>query len=122
MDYASFVISQNTKGDFNPEAIKAAAKAKAGGSNLVQMAIVLGMVADSMMKEIENLALELGKVQQANIQKTIDNPKAVPDKESENILSARLQAQTQILNMFMQAMSNAIKTVGEAAATTARKG
>lgn len=117
---AAWNAENNMKGEFNPEQIKAMAKAQAGGSKLAQMALVLGMVADNMMDNVMDLALDLGKIQEKNSK--LENAGGVADKESENQASALMQAQTQIMNMFMQALSNMIKTVGEGGATVARKG
>lgn len=87
-------------------AAKLGAKGK-GGSLLLQMAMVLGEIADKMAKECIDLA------------KQLDGPGG---KASENTLTAQLQALTQQMNMFIQAMTNCMKTMGEADANLARKG
>lgn len=85
---------------------KLAREAAGAGSWLMAMAIILGKVADNMQGKIIDKATQL------------DQPGS---KKSENRLTAELQAQTQLMNMFMQAMSSAIKSVGEANAQVARK-
>lgn len=110
----SFSYVENAKSE---NEIKAKA-AKEGGSWLMALAAILGEIADKMMTEVVGLAKELDNLQEA--QK--DNPDAKSKSGmSENELTARLQGQTQIMNMFMQAMNTIIKSIGEANKDVARK-
>lgn len=85
---------------------KSASASPHGGSLLMRMAMILGKIADSMGEKI------IGKAEE------LDKPSS---KKSENKLTAELQAQTQIMNMFVQAMNTAIKSIGEANKDVARK-
>lgn len=100
------------------QADKTIAEAKAmigkGGSILVSMAMILGAIADKMSMEVIEKAEALDR--------NAADKKAGKGAGSENVLTAELQAQTQLLNMFTQAMNNAIKTMGEGNATLSRKG
>ena len=89
---------------------------KNGGSYLVAMAMLLGKVADRMAEACMGMAERLDTI--AGIK--ADNPKA--GNLGENKLTAELQAYTQKMNMFIQAMNNTIKTMGEADSNVARKG
>jgi len=86
---------------------------------MAALAHVLGKIADNMGANLLDLAAGLDKIQSA---KKAD-PKADPDFKGmrENELTAHMQAQTQIMSMFMQAMNTIIKSLGEANTAVARK-
>lgn len=98
--------------------IKAKA-AKEGGSWLMALASILAEIADGMMEKTFALAKDLDNVQDSKA--SIIRGGGTPGSMSENELTAKLQAQTQIMSMFMQAMNTIIKTVGEANKDVARK-
>lgn len=101
---------------------------KAGGSYLVAMALLLGKIANNMTENLMDLAKELDKLQAAKSQKLQSEGYKGNGSEikgvggmGENELTALMQAQTQLLNMFMQAMNTVIKSMGEANRDVARK-
>ena len=95
---------------------------KYNGSWMVALAVVLGKIADKMTDNLLNLAQKLDKLQEDKAgMKAGDKPPKADNGMSENELTAHMQAQTQLLNMFMQAMNTIIKTVGEANKDVARK-
>lgn len=94
----------------NEATAKLSAQAAKSGSWLMAMAVILGELADKMMANVVEKASQLDSATSGN-----------KGEGSENKLTAELQAQTQLLNMFMQAMSTVIKTAGEANAQVARK-
>ena len=79
----------------------------AGGSWLYQIAKLLGQIGDKMAQRVVDMA------------KAVD--KAGPEAKNITELNAKLNAATQVLNMFLQAVSNIIKTIGEGEAAVARK-
>lgn len=95
---------------------------KYNGSWMVALAAIMGQIADKMSLNLMNLADKLDKLQadKADMKKGDPPPKA-DNGMSENLLTAHMQAQTQLLNMFMQAMNTIIKSVGEANKDVARK-
>lgn len=96
--------------------------AKHNGSWLVALATVLGQIADKMSANLMDLAEKLDKLQDAKADmKKGDKPPKADNGMSENVLTAHMQAQTQLLNMFMQAMNTIIKSVGESNRDVARK-
>jgi hypothetical protein len=82
------------------------------GSVLMKIAIALGQLMDDKMNEMAGIADQIGDMG------TIDNKNQSQLME----LNARLQGLSQETNILGQAMTNSIKTIGEAAATIARKG
>lgn len=96
-----------------------ARQAAAGGSYLMALAIMLGEIADKMLERTMQLAEKLDNLQDEKAKATNDGKD--PGGKGENRLTAELQAQTQIMSMFMQAMTTVIKTVGEANKDVARK-
>jgi hypothetical protein len=87
----------------------------AGGKNgsvLMKIAIALGELMDKKMNEMAGLADKIGDMG------TIDSKNQSQLME----LNARLQGLSQETNILGQAMTNSIKTIGEAASTIARKG
>lgn len=107
----SYNYVDNTRNESEATA-RLAGKAAQAGSWLMAMALVLGELADKMMANVVAKAEELDSAQSGI---------GSPGDNSENKLTAELQAQTQLLNMFMQAMSTIIKTAGEANTAVARK-
>ncbi|WP_149195351.1 hypothetical protein [Luteimonas suaedae] len=98
---------------------KAQASKAAGGSVLMALAIAMGLIADKMTDRVFALAEKLDNIQ--NEKAKMENNGKSPGSMSENLITAQLQAQTQIMNMFMQAMSTVIKSYGEANTQVARK-
>ena len=90
-----------------------------GGSLLMALAIMLGSIADKMLARTMELADDLDKLQDDKAK--ITNGGDAAGGMGENQLTAQLQAQTQLMSMFMQAMTTVIKTVGEANKDVARK-
>jgi hypothetical protein len=91
------------------------ARPGAGGRNgsvLMRIAIALGQLMDQKMDEMAGLADKIGDMG------TIDNKNQSQLME----LNARLQGLSQETNILGNAMTNSIKTIGESAATIARKG
>lgn len=93
--------------------------AKGNGSYLMALALMLGEIADKMLDRVMDLAGDLDNLQDKKAE--MKNDKKDPGGMGENKLTAELQAQTQIMNMFMQAMTTVIKSVGEANKDVARK-
>lgn len=86
---------------------KSAAKG-GGGSTLMKLALALGQIADNLVEKVLAKAKELDA--------------AAGKGGNENQLTAEMQALTMIMKQFVEAMSNAIKTMGEGNASVARKG
>lgn len=114
----SFSFIQNVQAQRAGEAQSARASAQ-GGSYLMALAVMLGEIADKMLDRIMDLADQLDNLQdkKADIKNGGDDAGGM----GENKLTAELQAQTQIMNMFMQAMNTVIKSVGEANRDVSRK-
>ena len=93
--------------------------AKGNGSYLMALALMLGEIADKMLDRVMDLAGDLDNLQDKKAE--MKNDKKDPGGMGENKLTAELQAQTQIMNMFMQAMNTVIKRVGEANRDVSRK-
>ncbi len=91
-----------------------------GGSLLMALAIMLGTIADKMLARTMSLAGDLDNLQ-AKKEESGEAAQKNDDGKGENQLTAELQAQTQLMSMFMQAMTTVIKTVGEANKDVARK-
>lgn len=111
-DY-SYVQSVQIENTTNAQLLK-----KTGNSYIVALAIVLGKIADKMTDNLMDLARGLDKLQAEKANGAKD-PKF--NGMSENELTAFMQAQTQLLNMFMQAMNTVLKTFGESNKDVARK-
>lgn len=103
--------------------IKARAAKEGGGSWLMALAMLMGDIADKMMVQTFRLADALDNVQdqKAAHANSLNPFKKDPGSLSENRITAELQAQTQLMNMFMQAMTTVIKSVGEGNTQAARK-
>ena len=84
------------------------------GNLMLAMALILGKVADSMSK----LAIEKAVQLDDAATKAANNPKG---QRTENQLNAELQSTLKLVDMFMKAMDNAIKTLGEANAKVASR-
>ncbi len=87
---------------------KTASRAGAGGSTLMKLALALGKIADNLVDKVLEKAKELDA--------------AAGKGGNENQLTAEMQALTQIMKMFIEAMSNVIKSMGEGNSSVARKG
>lgn len=95
---------------------------KNGGSVIMALAAILGAIADDMTANVMAKAQQLQDESNRNAQFALDNDGKKSPTSNENVLTAELQGLTQKLNMFMQAMNNVIKTLGEANGNVARKG
>lgn len=113
----NFSFIQNVQMQRQGEA-RAAAEG-GGGSYLMALAIMLGEIADKMLDRVMDLADQLDNLQDEKAK--VKNDDKDPGGMGENKLTAQLQAQTQIMNMFMQAMNTVIKSVGEANRDVSRK-
>lgn len=111
----TFSFIQNVQSQRQGEARAAAG----GGSSLMALAIMLGEIADKMLDRVMDLADQLDNLQDKKAE--MKNKDKDPGGMGENKLTAQLQAQTQIMNMFMQAMNTVIKSVGEANRDVSRK-
>lgn len=109
----NFSFISNVQSQRSAEAALSAGGGKGNGSYLMALAIMLGEIADKMLDRVMDLAGDLD-----NLQKDKKNGGS---GDGENKLTAELQAQTQIMNMFMQSMTTVIKSVGEANKDVARK-
>jgi hypothetical protein len=85
---------------------------KGKGSLLMKLATALGMLADKKMNEMADKTTELGKFGEITGK----------NQGKYGELTGQIQALGQEMSMLSNAMSNVIKTVGEAASTVARKG
>lgn len=91
------------------KARNAAHAAKAGGgSTLMQLAAVLGAIADKFVEKVLDKAKEMDA--------------ASGTGGNENQLTAEMQALTQIMKSFTEAMNTVIKEMGSGNAAVARKG
>lgn len=93
-------------------------KGKGGGSWLVELAMVMGKMADRMGKDLVELAKKID-AQMAEKSKAEANGEAFEGNLTE--LNAYLNANTQLLNTFMQSISTIIKSIGEGNTQIARK-
>ena len=85
---------------------------KGGGSLLMKIAIAMGQLMDQKMSEMDGLTTDIGKLG------TID--KKNQSKMGE--LTGKLQGLGQEVSLLSNAMTNTIKSIGEANSTIARKG
>ena len=85
---------------------------KGKGSLLMKLATALGMLADKKMNDMADKTTELGKFGEITGK----------NQGKYGELTGQIQALGQEMSMLSNAMSNVIKTVGEAASTVARKG
>jgi hypothetical protein len=83
---------------------------KGGESILMRIAIALGQLADKKMGEMDKLATQIGATKDGKDQNKITEQ------------GARLQALGQEMSILSNAMTNVIKSIGEANSTIARKG
>lgn len=83
---------------------------KAGESILMRIAIALGSLADKKMGEMDKLAQQIGATKDGKNQNKISE------------MGAKLQALSQEMSILSNAMTNVIKSIGEANSTIARKG
>ena len=84
--------------------------AKSGDSILMRIAIALGKLADDKMGKMDKLATQIGATKDGKEQNKITEQ------------GARLQALGQEMSILSNAMTNVIKSIGEANSTIARKG
>lgn len=84
---------------------------KGGGSLLMRIAIALGSLMDQKMDQMDKLTTQIGGLG------TIDSKNQAQMGE----LTGKLQGLSQELNMLSNALTNSIKTIGEAGTTLARK-
>jgi hypothetical protein len=97
------------------------AAAASGGSWLLELAVVMGKIADKMGENVVKLAKQIDSRQDAKAAfENVTGKSAGSFGLSE--LNAMLQANTQIMSNFMQAMSSAIKAIGEGENTIAKRG
>jgi hypothetical protein len=82
------------------------------GSLLMKLATALGMLADQKMNEMADKTKELGKFGEVTGK----------NQGKYGELTGQIQGLGQEMSMLSNAMSNVIKTIGEAASTIARKG
>ncbi len=101
--------SSGWAGDARAEEVARAKNAAqgGGGSTLMKLALALGTIADNLVEKVLAKAKELDA--------------AAGKGGNENLLTAEMQALTQIMKMFQEAMSTAIKSMGEGNTSTARK-
>jgi hypothetical protein len=89
---------------------KSGAKGGKGESILMRIAMALGQLADKKMGEMDKLAGQIGSTKDGKNQNKITE------------MGAKLQALGQEMSILSNAMTNVIKSIGEANATIARKG
>jgi hypothetical protein len=89
---------------------KSGAKGGKGESILMRIAMALGQLADKKMGEMDQLADQIGSTKDGKNQNKITE------------MGAKLQALGQEMSILSNAMTNVIKSIGEANATIARKG
>ncbi len=89
------------------------AKLAKGGSWLVVLAMILGKIADKMGENLVKMAQAIDTEQQ-RVADGGENSKLTE-------LNAKMNAYSQTMNMFMQAVSNIIKSIGEGNTQIARK-
>lgn len=84
---------------------------KTGGTLLMKIAIALGKLLDQKMTEMANLTDQIGSLGSGS-----DNQSKLGE------LTGKLQGLSQEVSMLSNALTNTIKTIGEANSTIARKG
>ncbi|MDH5834473.1 hypothetical protein [Luteimonas kalidii] len=89
------------------------AKLAKGGSWLVVLAMILGKIADKMGENLVKMAQAIDTEQQ-RVSDGGENSQLTE-------LNAKMNAYSQTMNMFMQATSNIIKSLGEGNTQIARK-
>ena len=89
------------------------AKLAKGGSWLDVLAMILGKIADKMGENLVKMAQAIDTEQQ-RVADGGENSKLTE-------LNAKMNAYSQTMNMFMQAVSNIIKSIGEGNTQIARK-
>ncbi len=110
---------------------KAIAESK-GKSLMMQIAMILGAIADGKTLEVRDKAMEIADTSKeyAKKMKGLDGKKQGDDlasvkTEADGVigkLSAELQALSQEVKTLTEAMTTTIKTLGDSAATSARRG
>lgn len=85
---------------------------KGKGSFLMKLATALGMLADKKMNDMADLTEKMGKFGEITGK----------NQAKYGEMTGQISALGQEMSMISQAMSNVIKTTGEAASTVARKG
>lgn len=95
------------------------AKVAKGGSWLVALAILMGKIADKMGENLVDMAKKIDDESNRIAKKANDGKQAEDSKLTE--LNATMNAYSQTMNMFMQAISNIIKSLGEGNSQIARK-
>lgn len=90
------------------------------GSWLMALAKLLGEIADKMGEQLVKLAEKIDDVQDAKANFENRTGKSYGSGDLTQ-LNAMMQAQAQLMNMMMQAMSTIIKSVGEGNTQIARK-
>lgn len=95
------------------EELRALAGGKGGGGSLLmRIAVALGSLMDQKMDQMDKLTTQIGGLG------TIDEK----NQSKMGELTGKLQGLSQETNMLSNALSNSIKTIGEAGTTLARKG
>jgi hypothetical protein len=108
----SMFMSRLRSGGGEDEDSKAfASGGKAGGSLLMKIAIALGKLLDKKMTEMANLTDQIGKLGSGS-----------SNQSKLGELTGKLQGLSQEVSMLSNALTNTIKTIGEANSTIARKG
>jgi hypothetical protein len=99
---------------------KSAAKGGAGGGWMMALAMTLGNMADKMGEQVAATAKKIDAATDAKFAEGKSND-GQSGSHGISALNAEMQVQTQLLSMFMGAVSNIIKTIGEGNAGLSRK-
>lgn len=111
--------TMNDYSQMSIEQLAIEAKIAKGGGWLVALAILMGKIADQMGTNLVDMAKAIDTESNRVAGKANDGKQADDSKLTE--LNARMNAYSQTMNMFMQATSNIIKSLGEGNAQIARK-
>ena len=111
-DLASSVRQQLNRSLLESNEDSQSAKSGGKGSIFMQIAVALGKIADKKMKEMASLATEIGNIDAE------DKSKANETTQK----TGEMQAKGQEFGLLSNAMSNAIKSLGEGMTQLARKG
>ncbi|MGH1423074.1 MAG: hypothetical protein ACRBEQ_14775 [Hyphomonas sp.] len=131
MDKFVKMMLEEATGGSSEDKLQKAMQASKGKSLIMQIAMILGALADEKTLEMRDKAFEIGQVSNKygdelsgiNAKKQAGKFEGVKTKKDGAIaqLSAELQALGQELKTVTEAMTNAVKSLGESAATSARK-
>jgi hypothetical protein len=116
------MIMDRIKSSGGQEAEDLKSGGKKGGSILMRIAIAMGQLMDKKMFEMEGLTTEIGNVGKNPATGEFDKEAKNGQQQKLGELTGKLQGLGQEVSLLSNAMTNTIKSIGEANSTIARKG